>query len=77
MNSRLVLWSAVSALAGFLFFCGMMVLQLVWFHLMVPETKGISFDERQRKLGIEPAPAWAKRSGIYCRAIRLDVKGRF
>jgi MFS family permease len=37
----------------FLFFCGMMVLQLVWVALMVPETKGISLEAIQRKLGIE------------------------
>jgi sugar porter (SP) family MFS transporter len=29
----------------FLFFCGMMVLQLVWLKLMVPETKGIPLEE--------------------------------
>ncbi len=38
----------------FLFFCGMMVLQLVWVKLMVPETKGISLEEMQLKLGITP-----------------------
>jgi sugar porter (SP) family MFS transporter len=38
----------------FLFFCGMMVLQLIWVKTMVPETKGISLEEVQRKLGIEP-----------------------
>jgi sugar porter (SP) family MFS transporter len=37
----------------FLFFCGMMVLQLVWVKLMVPETKGISLEEMQHRLGIE------------------------
>jgi len=37
----------------FLFFCGMMVLQLVWVKLMVPETKGVSLEEMQHKLGIE------------------------
>jgi sugar porter (SP) family MFS transporter len=36
----------------FLFFCGMMVLQLIWVHFMVPETKGIPLEEMQRKLGI-------------------------
>lgn len=38
----------------FLFFCGMMVLQLIWVKMMVPETKGISLEEVQHKLGIEP-----------------------
>lgn len=36
----------------FLFFCFMMVLQLVWVKLMVPETKGRSLEEVQRDLGI-------------------------
>ena len=40
----------------FLFFCGMMVLQLVWVKLMVPETKGVPLEEMQRKLGIEAEP---------------------
>ena len=37
----------------FLFFCFMMVLQLVWVKLFVPETKGASLEQLQRKLGIE------------------------
>lgn len=37
----------------FLFFCLMMVLQLVWVKMMVPETKGRSLDEIQSDLGIE------------------------
>ncbi len=36
----------------FLFFCLMMVLQLVWVIFYVPETKGIPLEEMQRKLGI-------------------------
>ncbi len=40
----------------FLFFCGMMVLQLVWVKFMVPETKGISLEEMQHKLGIDLEP---------------------
>lgn len=36
----------------FLFFCGMMVLQLIWVKTMVPETKGVPLEEMQRKLGI-------------------------
>jgi MFS transporter, SP family, arabinose:H+ symporter len=40
----------------FLFFCGMMVLQLLWVTLMMPETKGVPLEEMQRRLGIaEPA----------------------
>jgi MFS transporter, SP family, arabinose:H+ symporter len=41
----------------FMFFCFMMVLQLVWVKTMVPETKGISLEDMQHKLGIEPEPA--------------------
>ncbi len=37
----------------FLFFCGMMVLQLLWVKLMVPETKGVPLEHMQKKLGIE------------------------
>ncbi len=36
----------------FLFFCFMMVLQLVWVKLMVPETKGRSLEEIQHDLGV-------------------------
>jgi hypothetical protein len=31
----------------------MMVLQLIWVKTMVPETKGITLEEMQKKLGIE------------------------
>jgi MFS family permease len=43
----------VSAGALFAFFCFMMVLHLLWVQFMVPETKGISLEEMQKKLGIE------------------------
>ena len=36
----------------FLFFCGMMVLQLIWVRTMVPETRGRSLEEIQRDLGV-------------------------
>ncbi|MCB1276839.1 sugar porter family MFS transporter [Prosthecobacter sp.] len=36
----------------FLFFCGMMVLQLVWVKLMVPETKGVPLEDIEKQLGI-------------------------
>jgi MFS transporter, SP family, arabinose:H+ symporter len=36
----------------FSFFCGMMVLQLLWVKLMVPETKGVPLEDIQRKLGM-------------------------
>ena len=36
----------------FLIFCGMMVLQLIWVKTMVPETKGISLEDMQQRLGI-------------------------
>jgi hypothetical protein len=38
--------------AVFLFFCFMMVLQLIWVKTMVPETKGVPLEEIQRKLGV-------------------------
>ncbi len=34
----------------FLFFCGMMVLQLVWVTFMVPETKGVALEEMQDRI---------------------------
>jgi len=37
----------------FLFFCGMMVLQLVWVKFMVPETKGVPLEQIQKRLGLE------------------------
>lgn len=36
----------------FLFFCAMMILQLAWVRTMVPETRGVSLEEIQRRLGI-------------------------
>ena len=36
--------------AVFLFFCGMMVLQLIWVKLMVPETKGVPLEEIEHRL---------------------------
>jgi sugar porter (SP) family MFS transporter len=36
----------------FLGFCGMMVLQLLWVRLAVPETKGVPLEAMQRRLGI-------------------------
>jgi sugar porter (SP) family MFS transporter len=39
----------------FLFFCGMMVLQLLWVRTMVPETKGVPLEDMEKRLGILPA----------------------
>jgi MFS transporter, SP family, arabinose:H+ symporter len=36
--------------AVFLFFCGMMVLQLIWVATMVPETKGVALERMQEHL---------------------------
>lgn len=36
----------------FAIFCGMMVLQLIWVKLFVPETKGVPLEQMQKKLGI-------------------------
>ncbi len=40
----------------FAFFCGMMVLQLVWVKFMVPETKGVPLEQMQKKLGVVEQP---------------------
>jgi tRNA (Thr-GGU) A37 N-methylase len=37
----------------FAFFAFMMVLQLVWVTFWVPETKGVTLEQMQKKLGIE------------------------
>ena len=37
----------------FAFFCGMMVLQLLWVVTTVPETKGVPLEQIQKQLGIE------------------------
>lgn len=34
------------------FFCFMMVLQLVWVKLVVPETTGVPLEEMQARLGV-------------------------
>lgn len=39
----------------FLFFCGMMALQLAWVWFLVPETRGLSLEAIQERLGIRPA----------------------
>ena len=43
---------AFSPATVFAFFCFMMVLQLIWVKLYVPETKGIALEDIQKKLGI-------------------------
>lgn len=40
----------------FLLFCLMMVLQLVWVRLMVPETKGVPLEQMQKRLDIDAEP---------------------
>jgi sugar porter (SP) family MFS transporter len=37
----------------FSFFCGMMVLQLIWVKTMVPETKGVPLEQIQKQLGVD------------------------
>ncbi|HEV2401295.1 MAG TPA: sugar porter family MFS transporter [Candidatus Sulfotelmatobacter sp.] len=37
----------------FSFFTGMMILQLLWVRMMVPETKGVPLEQIQKQLGIE------------------------
>ena len=38
---------------AFAFYAVMMVLQLVWVLLVMPETKGVPLEQMQQKLGIE------------------------
>jgi len=47
-------FAVLSPASIFGFFCLMMVLQLLWVRLMVPETQGVSLEEMQHKLGIRP-----------------------
>lgn len=51
----------------FTFFCGMMVLQLLWVKFMVPETKGVSLERMQEKLGIafEPNASAGKTVSLH------------
>ena len=37
----------------FAFYAAMMVLQLLWVLLVMPETKGVSLEQIQKRLGIE------------------------
>ncbi len=39
----------------FVFFAGMMVLQLIWVATMVPETKGVPLEQMQKQLGVAEA----------------------
>ena len=43
-------WSGAHVFA---FYAAMMVLQLVWVLVVMPETKGVPLEQIQRKLGIE------------------------
>ena len=42
-------------LGGYVFviYAGFMVMQLLWVHFIMPETKGISLEQIQKELGIE------------------------
>lgn len=44
--------NAFSTVTIFLFFAGMMVLQLLWVLFVMPETKGVPLEQLQRKLGV-------------------------
>ena len=44
------LFSTIGAGTVFLFFAIMMVLQLLWVHFVMPETKGVSLEELSKKL---------------------------
>ena len=45
--------AGISAAAPFLFFAAMMVLQFFLVWIFLPETKGVSLEELQRRLKIE------------------------
>ena len=45
--------AAMSGGYAFAFYAAMMVLQLLWVLLVMPETKGVSLEQIQRQLGIE------------------------
>jgi MFS family permease len=44
--------TAFAPASVFLFFCGMMALQLIWVLTMVPETKRVSLEDMQARLGL-------------------------
>ncbi len=47
------LFAAASGGHAFAFYAAMMVLQLLWVLVVMPETKGVSLEQIQKKLGIE------------------------
>ena len=47
--------NAYAPAAVFAFFCGMMVLQLLWVRLMVPETKAVPLEAIGARLGARSA----------------------
>ncbi len=56
----------------FLFFCGMMVLQLIWVKTMVPETKGVPLEQMQKRLGIAPLES-RTRGGLRAGQLSASV----
>jgi len=62
---------SVAAGYVFLFFCGMMVLQLMWVKFMVPETKGVPLEEMQSKLGIESEPGATAGETVSAHQVNL------
>jgi SP family arabinose:H+ symporter-like MFS transporter len=48
----------------FLFFCGMMVLQLIWVKMMVPETKGVPLEEIEHRLAGTRTPEAVKPAAV-------------
>jgi SP family arabinose:H+ symporter-like MFS transporter len=48
----------------FLFFCGMMVLQLIWVKMMVPETKGVPLEEIEHRLAGTRTPEAVKAAAV-------------
>jgi SP family arabinose:H+ symporter-like MFS transporter len=60
----------------FLFFTGMMVLQLVWVKMMVPETKGVPLEDIQKKLGIVHASVSAADKPVTISSLAELAAGR-
>lgn len=56
----------------FLFFCGMMVLQLLWVKFMVHETKGVPLEQIQQRLGFNAAPAVGPNPAAWDEGAKSD-----
>ncbi len=53
LAQKAALLQSIGISVVFGFFCGMMVLQLIWVKLMVVETKGVPLEDVEKKLGVQ------------------------